>query len=230
MPIHALSECRLNLTETPWEFEQERRDEIARFWQEALRRTPTMWDGKVILTMNRTLKNGILSGECTQVSFSSYLAWRSWDCPDPSVFNCFGSAVIRSADGAILLGRMAASTANAGKVYPIAGMLDSKDVAEDGSIDIFASTGRELSEESGLSIEECRRGPVFAASMGQFLSVAQVLDFDDEAEALADRVRTFIASEKDPELDDVLIVRRPSDLDGEVSYDFCRETVSHVLG
>lgn len=230
MQVQPLHRCSLTLGDGSWPFETDRAAEIREHWRGAVADKPAMWDGRVLLMTEWTLADGVLQGHFADVAYSSYHAWKTWGFPDVSVVNCFGSAMIQSADGALIYGIMAASTSNGGKIFPIAGMLDHQDVTEDGTIDIFASVGRELSEETGLSVSECRRGERFAIRDGQLLSIAEVMRFDETADVLATRIRKMIAADPDPELEDVVILRQASDLDMNRSLGFARRIAEHLLG
>ena len=230
IPAVPLRDCILNLTDAAWPFERERATDIETHWREAVAEKPAMWDGRVLLMLDWTFEDGLLTGAFADVAYSSYHAWKTWNFPDRSVVNCFGSAMILSSDGALLYGVMAASTSNGGKIFPVAGMLDHNDVGPGGAIDIFASIGRELEEETGIPVSECRRGDRFALRDGQLLSIAEILHFDETAEALARRIRAMIAADPDPELEDVVIIRRASDLDKERSLGFAHGIAEHILG
>lgn len=229
MQVQPLVECRLTLTQGNWSFETERQAEIAAHWQEAVREKPAMWDGRVFLMSNWTLEDAVLTGQFVDVSYSSYHAWKSWGFPDDSMVNCFGSAIILSSDRALIYGAMAASTSNGGKIFPVAGMLDHSDADDGGTIDVFASVGRELQEETGLPVFECRRGDRLAVREGQLLSIAEVLHFNATADELAERIRATIASEPDPELEDVVILRKAADLDMGRSLKFAHAIAEHIL-
>lgn len=229
MQVQSLAECRLTLTPGHWAFETDRQAEIAAHWQEALRDKPAMWDGRVFLMSDWALEDAVLTGQFVDVSYSSYHAWKSWGFPDDSMINCFGSAIILSSDGALIYGAMSASTSNGGKIFPVAGMLDHSDADDGGTIDVFASVGRELQEETGLPVSECRRGDRLAIREGQLLSIAEVLHFDATADELAERIRATIASEQDPELEDVVILRKATDLDRGRSLGFAQAIADHIL-
>lgn len=229
MLVSPLRACHLRLTDQRWEFETEHAAKIAAHWQKALADTPSMWDGRILLTCDWAIEDGVVTGRCADVAYSSYLAWRSWGFPDTSVVNCFGSAIIASNDGAILYGVMGSSTANAGRIYPVAGTLDHSDVAGDGSIDIFGSIARELREETGIGVEECRRGARIAVREGQIVSIAELLHFDASADALAGRIRAGIEADPNPELDDVVVIRKPSDVDMDRSFRFARRIAEEFL-
>jgi len=230
MQVHKLHRCHLTLGDGSWPFETDRAEEIREHWRGAVAEKPAMWDGRVLLMTEWTLADGVLEGRFADVAYSSYHAWKTWGFPDVSVVNCFGSAMIQSSDGALIYGIMAASTSNGGKIFPVAGMLDHQDVTGDETIDIFASVGRELAEETGLSVSDCRRGDRFAIRDGQLLSIAEVMQFDDTADDLAARIRAMIAADPDPELEDVVVLRRASDLDMNRSLGFAHRIADHLLG
>lgn len=230
MQVQQLHRCDLMLGDGSWPFETDRAEEIRRHWSGAVAEKPAMWDGRVLLMTQWTLADSRLEGRFADVAYSSYHAWKTWGFPDVSVVNCFGSAMIQSADGALIYGLMAASTSNGGKIFPVAGMLDHQDVTADGTIDVFASVGRELAEETGLSVADCRRGDRFAICDGQLLSIAEVMHFDEKADDLAARIRATIAADPDPELEDVVVLRQASDLDMNRSLGFAYRIADHLLG
>ena len=67
--------------------------------------------------------------------------------------NCFAAPVLRSADGAYLLGVMGAHTANAGQIYFPCGTPEPGDVV-DGRVDLEHSARHELKDETGLDFED----------------------------------------------------------------------------
>ena len=71
--------------------------------------------------------------------------------PDTSFRHVFGDLIPRASDGALLLGKMSAHTANAGRVYFPGGAIDESDVFGDG-IDIDHNITREMEEELGLDL------------------------------------------------------------------------------
>ena len=69
---------------------------------------------------------------CSRRLTPRFLAYRDGGSPDGHVANAFAAIVPWSADGAILLGRMGAHTANAGQIYFPCGTPDLDDVRGDG--------------------------------------------------------------------------------------------------
>ena len=136
--------------------------------------------------------------------------------------NCFAAGALRAADGAFVLGRMAKHTANAGKIYFPAGTPDPGDVRTGGAVDLSGSVLRELTEETGLLADDVAPGPRWHAVLaGARIGLMRPLRLREDAESLAARIRAFIAGEKQPELEDVVIVRNPADLVPEIP-DFVR--------
>src|SRR6185312_33630 len=142
-----------------------------------------------------------------------FIAWKHRGRPHAQVRDCFGAAAIVSSDGAFLLGVMGPHTFNAGKIYFPSGTPDPRDVG-DGKVDFERSVRRELLEETGLSMDD------FTADLGWTMVVdgsviaqIKVLRARESAKALHERVLSFLAREKKPELADVRVVYGPGDFD-----------------
>jgi hypothetical protein len=112
---------------------------------------------------------------------------------------------------------MGKHTANAGRIYFPAGMADMNDV-KDGKVDFGASVWRELAEETGLTAADVTEAPgwhtVFA---GPRIGQIKTLHARESAEALRERILAFTAQDKEPELSDIVIVRKPSDCNDKVA-------------
>ena len=134
-----------------------------------------------------------------------------------------------SSDGALVMGRMAAHTVNGGMIYPPGGSLTREDLHRDGSVDLSASIARELAEETGLAAADAEAGGFFMASSDQRIAIGQVLRFAEDAETLATRVRAHIASEAQPELSEVVVVRHLGEVDANVMPPHARAFSSAVL-
>ena len=147
-----------------------------------------------------------------ETDFASFLAWRDWGFPDRGVFNGFGMGALRCADGAFVVGEMAAHTANAGRIYFPGGTPDPNDIAGD-TVDIAWSIAREIEEETGLTPADYRAEPdwdcvVYDAS----IAMMRTLHIDSPGEAVKARIEANLARQAHPELSAIHLVRAMSDL------------------
>ena len=227
--IESLRGIDLRLTEEAWPFAETRRSEIAAYWQDALARKPAMFDGRVLGALDLQIKDGVLSAGVIETRFSAFLAWRDWGFPDDSFFNVFGSAVIAGNDDGYIFGIMGAHTSNAGAIYPCGGSLEPGDVAADGRVDVWASTARELEEETGLSAAEAALGGDFLVRWGQLMSCTRVYRFDAPVSGLARRIEATLAAQSDPELAGVAVFKHMSDLDQNCLRPYALMTAKHLL-
>jgi 8-oxo-dGTP pyrophosphatase MutT (NUDIX family) len=114
---------------------------------------------------------------------------------------------LRCADGAFVLGEMAAHTANAGRVYFPSGTPEPDDVAG-GALDMFGSVTREIEEETGLT-----RADYDAAAdwdcvvVGRAVAIIRLLSVELPGEALKARIEANLARQAHPELSAIHLVR-----------------------
>ena len=198
------------------------RDLVPGTWARLLAANPRMWDGRILVVCGvgggpPRGEDGVLRGEAREDDFSAFLTWRDQGFPEIGVRNLFGSAVVITSDGAVLLGRMGAWTANAGQIYPAAGSLEPRDVVN-GQVRVFDSLERELTEETGLLASEARVRRTFAIFDGPRISVARGLHFTETSDELLVRVRANLETQTERELDDVVVVRTRGELEAAVPY------------
>jgi 8-oxo-dGTP pyrophosphatase MutT (NUDIX family) len=212
IPIIPLTRLDLRFEAATWPFAIERRAEIEAHFAKLCAAKPLMWNGRVLLLRRGEIANGMLSGAYSEVDFASFIAWRDWGFPDQSVRNCFPMAALRSSDGAFLLGVMGSHTATAGQIYFPAGTPDPSDVHGD-IVDLERGVIRELIEETGLRAADVHAEEGwFATPLGQRLALMKIVQARKTAAALHDEIRAFLASQKQPELSDIHIVRNLADL------------------
>jgi 8-oxo-dGTP pyrophosphatase MutT (NUDIX family) len=214
----AIAALDLRLCPGTWAFADSERTRIDEHWRKLADENPKIWNGDVLICTDAALKDGGLQGSFLKTDYASFVAWRDWGWPDKTVCNLFGSAAVVSADKAVLYGRMAGHTLNAGKVYPPGGSLEMKDVMPDGGVDVMGSITRELEEETGLKASDAERGELLAIFDEHRLSVAQVFRFADTAEALAAKVRRYLHSAHEDELSDIEIITETSRFASTMPY------------
>ena len=210
--IH-VDRLELSFAPKPWPFAEARRAEIDAHFAVRKRATPALWNGRVLLLHQHQFAGDVFRGAFLQTDFASFLAWCDWGRPPAAVTDCFGTAAIRSADGAFLLGVMGAHTANAGHIYFPCGTPDADDIVE-ARVDLDFSMWRELEEETGLGVEDFSAEPGWTAVVdGALMAQIKVLHAKQDAVALRARVLKHLARERQPELADIRIVRGPADFD-----------------
>ena len=214
-----LSIDALDFTFAPrrWPFAEVEAERIADHWRARVAKQPRLYNGRVLLLGRHAIgadRRGMtLRGEYFETDFAAFLAWRDFGFPDLTVANAFSMAALVAADGAFLLGEMAAHTANAGATYFPAGTPDPNDVF-DGKVDLAASALRELGEETGIAPDEVACDPgwtvVYAPPRIACLKITRL---GAPAEAVKARVEAFLAADSDAELAAMRIVRGPAELD-----------------
>jgi len=209
----AITALDLRLHSGSWSFAEAEKLRIAEHWRKLADANPRIWNGDVLICAGTQVADTVLTGRFIKTDYASFVAWRDWGWPDKSVSNVFGSAIVHTADNALLYGRMAPHTLNAGKIYPPGGSLEMKDVADDGRVDVMGSLVRELAEETGLNAGDAEKAELLAVFDGPRLSVAQVFRFAQPADALAEQVRHYLRHGHEDELSDIEIVRATSQFD-----------------
>lgn len=205
--VRYVDACTLTVTRDEWPFAEAHAAEIDAFWQRRTAENATLFNGRIFMLSSYRIDAGHFIGRLVPVEFKAFLYWKERGCPDRSVFDVFGSALIRADDGAILLGRQK-SGINAGLTYLPGGFIDERDVDEAGNVDISASVLREIEEETGLGSRELGvRDGFLVTTIGAQVSIAVELVADGDAETVQRRIREVLAAEAEPELDEIVAVR-----------------------
>jgi hypothetical protein len=231
--IEEIATIDVRLEQKPWPFEIERSAEIDAHWAKLLRGNPHHYNGRVLLMHRASVAQSAngrrLEGACLMADYKAFLAWRDLGFPDRSVGNLFAMAALRSTDGAFLLGEMAASTANAGRIYFPAGTPDPGDLVGD-AVDLEGSVLRELEEETGISPQEVALDPGWSVVFeGARIACMKTVRSMLSAGELVARSAAFIAQEKQPELAGLKAVFGLADLDEDHMPDFILTYLRHAL-
>ena len=228
--IVPVQSCGLSVTEAPWAWAADNAAAVKRFWNKAIVDKPALFNGQVLVMGQHTLSDGCLTGEVHQTDFASFLYCKDKGLPaEAGIRNVFGCAVVRSAEGHLLFGRMAPYTATSGRVYPMAGTPDPEDI-RDGKLDIEGSMQRELKEEAGLSAADASRQPGYMLIEDAGMSaLCAVFDFDIPSRDLKARMMAHIDLQEQPELDEIVIFRRAGFHVHHRMPGFARTLVQHLL-
>lgn len=201
-------EVRLDLSPHP--FELAHAVAIEANWQAEIAAQPALFNGRMALLSSLTYADGTLSGACNEVNYASFLYWKRNRAGTAE--HAFAHPALVSRDNALIAIRMGPRTANPGAVYFAAGSFEAEDFC-DGVCDLEANMVREVREETGLDIFALRHEPGYHLfSSDKATAIFRRYWLDDDADALADRIRGFVASESDPEIEGPVIIRNGDDL------------------
>lgn len=225
-----IGRCELDLVPWRWAMADERRDEIDALWQRQSDANPGYFDGIVVLAAETVVSGGALTGSVFATRFRNYLYWREIGYADTSVTDAFGSALIRSRDGGVLLARQRAGNINSGRVYLPGGFVDERDVGVGGRIDIVGSIAREVAEETGLDASAMARADgLVVTRVGVHLSIAATWQSELPADALRERVAAHLARDPRSELESVLVAGSMRELAGLPLVHYCRRLLPVLL-
>ena len=166
-----VARCALALSGEPWSYAERHRAAIAAHWERTRAERPKLFDGPVHVLTTHALRGDTLTGTFACTDFKSFLYWREHGADGPTR-DGFGSSLIRSSDGCLLLGRQSEGHLNAGFAYPPSGLIEPGDGAGE-TIDIEANIARELEEETGLGRADLERRPGYVVTVsGPLVSIA----------------------------------------------------------
>jgi 8-oxo-dGTP pyrophosphatase MutT (NUDIX family) len=209
--IHRVRTLDLGFKPWRWPFADERRAEIDAHFAVKRREKP-IWNGRILLGRNPVFTADRFSASYFDADFASFLAWRDWGFPDPTVINGFGMGALRCADGVFVLGEMGPHTANAGRVYFPSGTPDLDDLSGC-AVDIPGSVAREVEEETGLTAADYHAdGHWYCVVSGAAIAIIRILEVAVSGEALRARIEANLARQAQPELSAIHLVREPSEL------------------
>lgn len=204
-----------------WDFARDRADEIAAHWRRRIAQQPRLFNGRVLMLKRCETSGRALRGAFIEVDFAAFLAWREFGFPASNAANGFSMAALRAADGAFLLGEMAAHTASAGAIYFPAGTPDRQDVFGE-IVDLEASARRELQEETGLSAEEADIAPgwIIVRAPGR-VACMKPMRLREDANSAKARIEAALAAQTSPEFAGIHVVRSAADFTPQMSEFVC---------
>jgi hypothetical protein len=209
--IHRVRTLDLGFKPWRWPFADERRAQIEAHFAVKQREKP-IWNGRILLGRNPVFTAERFTASYFDADFASFLAWRDWGFPDPTVINGFGMGALRCADGVFVLGEMGPHTANAGRVYFPSGTPDLDDLSGC-AVDIPGSVAREVEEETGLTTADYRADQHWHCVVsGAAIAIIRILEVAVSGEVLRARIEANLARQAQPELCAIHLVREPSEL------------------
>lgn len=229
--VQRLDRVVLRAGETQWAYAQRHSAQIEQHWEKAKALTPTFFNGDIYLLEHIETGEGKFVGHLLKADFKSYLFWRDNGFPlSAGVVDGFGSALIRSAEGHIVLGRQRPGNVNSGLAYLPGGFIDSRDVDEHGAVDVALSVARELREETGLGPAELIPQPGFLVTRtGAHVSFAVEYRSGLTSDALVARILAHIAADPEPELNGVVVIRGRADCADVAMPPYAKVLLAHLL-
>lgn len=230
MQVIPITKAEIAASDAAWEWAEARKAKVQRFWKKLHAANPALFNGPIhMLADDYVIADGKLAGRCLRSDYASLLYWREEGFAPAGALNGFGSAVVLSAEGHVIFGRMAAHTANAGKVYPFGGSLDDDDIRE-GHADIEGSIMRELAEETGIEAGMAQREPgLLFLRDGAMACFAACFRMDAPSSAIRARIEIHLEMTEKPELDGVVIFRRAAFTAHHRMPGYARSLVEHLL-
>jgi 8-oxo-dGTP pyrophosphatase MutT (NUDIX family) len=209
--------AEVRLDSGPHPFAVENAAAIEANWQAERAANPALFDGEVMLLSSLSLEGDWLVGRCHAVRYAALLHWRRHRRPGAE--HAYAHAAIVSGDGALVAIRMAAHTANAGKVYFAAGSFERTDF-RDGQADLEANMAREVGEETGLDLGAARAEDGYHLYSADGATVVfRRYRYEAPAAELAARIAAHAAAEAEPEIEGPVVLRSGAPLpDGVMEH------------
>ncbi len=222
--------CDLRLGNRTWLYAEQNADAIDRNWTAALENNPNYFNGIIHLIDVMESSDHHVGARLLRTDFKSYLFWRMNGWQEAGVLDGFGSALLRSSEGDILLGRQRPGHVNAGLTYLPGGFIDARDVRDDGSVDLAGSITRELAEETGLGAGELKTETgYFLTQTGPHVSFAAPITSALSTHDLKERIEDHIRAGAAPELAGIVVIKQLCDLDGLAMAHYARVLVTALL-
>lgn len=231
MSVRRVAALEARLVADPWPLAINDAAAVADHFRRRQRENPRFFDGEVLVLRGLGSHPDGLTATFSRERFSSFLYWRDDPARDPAVRDGFVSAVIRSAEGHVLLGLTGAGTLNAHRLNVPGGFIDPRDVLPDGRIGIDRAAARELAEETGLAAHTpIREAGYLVAEVGPFVSFAVSWRSALPAHELQRQMRAGLAADPDRELADIVVATSAVDLSGFDVVPHAALLVAHLTG
>ena len=208
--ILAVERLELRFEPRAWAFADDNRAAIDAHFAAKQKANPALWNGRVLLAHEYGVTDGVCRGAFLETDFASFNAWRDWGRPPADIVNCFAAAALRGE-------RRRLSARRDGRPHrqcrtDLFSLRHARsDRCRKMAVSILSTTrGSELKDETGLDFDDLEASAWLAFGPAHtWAMVAKVLNAREPAEALRRRILGHLASQPQPELADIRIVRGP---------------------
>ena len=214
--IRRVSRVEATCRPKDWDWPRRNRAFVEDNWARRTAGKPQMFNGRVLLLQDVAFDRDVCRNVYFEVDYADFVAWIDQGYPDPEIANGFAMGALRGSDGAFICWVMGNGTTNAGRVYFAAWTPDPSDLRPYGTVDLATSLTRELAEETGLTESDYHVDDEWIiVQCWPTIALLRMVTLPVTAEEGAARIRTAIARQEEPELQDVRIVRGKEDIDPE---------------
>lgn len=208
--ILPVKRVEVRLDPAPHPLEGAHAEAIAANWQAEVKAQPALFNGRMALMTQLALHDGVLEGRCHEVNYATFLYWKRDRVGTAE--HLFAHPALVSRDNALIAIRMGPRTANPGAIYFAAGSFEPGDF-RDGVCDLQSNMIREVREETGLDISATPHEDGYELfSLDRATAIFRRFWLDEDADVIAQRIRDFVATEADPEIEGPVVIRGVDDL------------------
>ena len=183
---------------------------IEEHWQKRTAANPAFFNGAIFVVCKQSTQKinskTVFVADIMRTDFKTFLYWR--ECKtSQDIWDGFGTSILRSSDGQVLLGRQSPGHLNSGLAYFPGGFIDERDVTREGAINIEASILRELAEETGIDASNHERRPGYHITrIGQQISIGVEYQSSLTAEELLKIIHIHLTADEEKELSEVFFL------------------------
>lgn len=209
--VYPVETVNVRLVPEPHPFETRNLAAIDENWLAEKAANPALFDGTMVLLSSLSYDGTNLEGRCHAIRFATFLHWRRHRSTGGAE-HAFAHAMLVASDNALVAIRMGQHTANPGRVYFAAGSFEPMDFP-DGTADLHFNMAREVTEETGVSIDGIpRESQQYFISLETGTVIFRRYFLEEDAETIAARIREFVAKEEDPEIEGPVVIRHAQDI------------------
>lgn len=182
------------------------RDAIERNWEREVDANSNLFNGRMVFQRELSFSGGHIEGVAHLIPYAAFLHWRRSDRSHGG-HHLFAMPLILSVDNAVMMVRMAGTTANPGRVYPPAGSLDESDIVG-GFCDLDGNMRRETREETGLDLSDMVSESGYRAiHTASSVAIFRIFRSRLRAEDLTAAAERHILAESEPEISALIAIR-----------------------